>query len=104
MAKKGFLDGYKTYDTSDGYGSPRSWKYWFNRKITMDEAIDILQEDDPYTILNVSFESSIDEIKASYRKLAMQWHPDKNPDNNDYCTEMMKKINAAYHYLSIRHN
>ncbi|MDN5305230.1 MAG: curved DNA-binding protein [Fusobacteriaceae bacterium] len=34
-----------------------------------------------YKILGVSESSSKDEIKKSYRKLVMKYHPDKNPDN-----------------------
>jgi len=33
--------------------------------------------------LGVAKEASADEIKKSYRKLAMKWHPDKNTDNPD---------------------
>ena len=36
---------------------------------------------DYYDILNVSKSASKDEIKKSQRKVAMKYHPDKNPDN-----------------------
>jgi curved DNA-binding protein CbpA len=34
-----------------------------------------------YDVLEVSPTATLVEIKASYRKLALKWHPDKNPDN-----------------------
>lgn len=39
------------------------------------------------------------DIKAKYRELAMQWHPDRphNKDRQNEATERMKAINAAYH-------
>ena len=56
----------------------------------------ILKDDSPFAILGVSEKATFDEIKSAYRKLAMIHHPDKNPDNIDAATEMMKKLTAAY--------
>lgn len=50
---------------------------------------------DPYVTLGVSRSSSDDEIKAAYRKLAMKFHPDQNPDKPE-AEARFKEINAAY--------
>jgi len=52
-----------------------------------------------YEILQVSKTASKAEIKKAYRKLAMKYHPDKNPDDKE-AEEMFKKINEAYEVLS----
>ncbi len=52
-----------------------------------------------YTILGVSKTASEPEIKKAYRKLAMQYHPDRNPDDKT-AEEKFKKINEAYAVLS----
>jgi DnaJ-class molecular chaperone len=52
-----------------------------------------------YKILGVSESSSKDEIKKSYRKLVMKYHPDKNPDNPK-AQEIFYKIQKAYETLS----
>ncbi|MBI4268677.1 molecular chaperone DnaJ [Candidatus Uhrbacteria bacterium] len=51
---------------------------------------------DPYQILGVSKSASADEIKKAFRKLAHQYHPDKQGGNAD----KFKEINAAYQVLS----
>ena len=54
---------------------------------------------DYYEQLNVSRDSSDVEIKTSYRKLAMQYHPDRNP-NNPEAEEKFKACSEAYGVLS----
>ena len=53
---------------------------------------------DPFSILGVSRESSDDEIKKAYRRLARENHPDKftDPAERERAEERMKEINAAY--------
>ena len=53
---------------------------------------------DYYTVLGVEKTATADEIKSAYRKLAMQWHPDKNP-GNDEAENKFKEISEAYDVL-----
>ncbi len=54
---------------------------------------------DYYEILGVQRNSSIDDVKKSYRKLAMQYHPDRNPGNKE-AEEKFKEATEAYEVLS----
>ncbi len=54
---------------------------------------------DYYQILGLAKNASLDEIKRAFRKLAVKYHPDKNPGNKE-AEEKFKEINEAYAVLS----
>jgi molecular chaperone DnaJ len=54
---------------------------------------------DYYEILGVERSVSVEEVKKSYRKLALQFHPDRNPDNKE-AEEKFKEATEAYEVLS----
>lgn len=53
-----------------------------------------------YKVLEINKDASIDEIKKSYKKLALKWHPDRNKSNKAYAEEKFKQISEAYAILS----
>jgi molecular chaperone DnaJ len=54
---------------------------------------------DPYTVLGVTREASAEDIKTAFRRLARDYHPDRNP-NDPKAEERFREINAAYQILS----
>ncbi|XP_007013743.2 PREDICTED: dnaJ homolog subfamily B member 4 [Theobroma cacao] len=55
---------------------------------------------DYYNILKVNKNATDDDLKKSYRRLAMKWHPDKNPNNKKEAEAKFKQISEAYEVLS----
>ncbi len=57
---------------------------------------------DYYEVLGLNRDASDEDIKKAYRKLAMKWHPDRNPDNPK-AEEHFKEAKEAYEILSDAH-
>ncbi|XP_031376102.1 dnaJ homolog subfamily B member 1 [Punica granatum] len=55
---------------------------------------------DYYEILKVNKNATDDDLKKAYRKLAMKWHPDKNPTNKNEAEAQFKQISEAYEVLN----
>jgi len=55
---------------------------------------------DYYEVLGLTRSASISEIKTAYRRLALKWHPDKNPNNVSEAEEKFKLIGEAFATLS----
>jgi len=97
MAKREFI--YETYDpVKCGYGNPNQWRAAFQQVFTQSEIEKILGAATPHQILNLPLTASQDEIKGTYRKLAILYHPDKN--NGIDLDNRFQKLQAAYQKLS----
>ncbi|MFZ5978544.1 MAG: DnaJ C-terminal domain-containing protein [Bacteroidota bacterium] len=57
-----------------------------------------MQYQDYYSLLGIAKSATADEIKKAYRKLAVKYHPDKNPNNKE-AEDKFKQINEAYEVL-----
>lgn len=55
---------------------------------------------DYYKLLGVNRDADDDAIKKAYRKLALKWHPDRNPNNKAEAEKQFKAISEAYEVLS----
>ena len=58
------------------------------------------EKKDYYEVLGVEKDATEEQIRKAYKKLAIKWHPDKNPDNRKQAEEKFKEIGEAYSVLS----
>ena len=54
---------------------------------------------DYYQVLNIARDAGAEDIKKAFRRLALQYHPDRNPENVQEAGEKFKEINEAYEVL-----
>ena len=59
-----------------------------------------VDNDKYYNLLGIEKNASPSDIKKAYRKLAIKWHPDKNPNNKEEAEKKFKEISTAYSVLS----
>jgi DnaJ-class molecular chaperone len=105
MAKRPFSMNYRTYDDTTGRGNPRQWRGAFHAAMGLDEARARLGDRSPWEILGVSLNASAVEVRSAYRRLALQWHPDRAGQNGlteAEATERFKELTAAYTLLEDR--
>ena len=58
------------------------------------------KQQDFYAVLDVTREASAEQIKSAYRKAAMKWHPDRNPENKHEAELNFRAAAEAYSVLS----
>ena len=55
---------------------------------------------DFYEVLGVSRTATLEEVKSAYRKAALKWHPDRNPENKTEAEARFRECTEAYSVLS----
>ena len=76
----------------------QNWEFFKVYKKTMIEVNpeNELDKTESYKILELPVTATIAQIKASFRRLAKKWHPDRNKTNKTQAEQMFVKINRAY--------
>jgi len=89
---------------AEGYGSTGEWRDAFRERMGFDEAQQVIngQGKTPRQILGVDLAATWNEIKSAYRKLVLEFHPDRVKEEvaKIKAEETLKRINAAYAVLA----
>lgn len=107
MTKRPFSMNYKTYDDSQGRGTPREWRAAFHATMGFDEARHIVGDSSPEGILGVRIGATWAQIKAAFRAKALDCHPDRCALHGlsiEVATERFKLLIAAFTVLEARHS
>lgn len=93
-----FARDYAPYGTTDVRGNPDQWRSAFEeRMMGEEEAVAVLDKDNPYTVLGLARGADKDAVKRAFRAYSLKWHPDVCKEAN--AAEMFKKGHAAYSLL-----
>lgn len=92
--KKGFMDGYKTYDDRQGRGSRREWRNAWE-EMSHGDAEAALNKLDPLEVMGFQSMPTKAELDARYRELVKKHHPDMGGDAEEF-----KKVQAAWTLLT----
>ena len=65
-----------------------------------EQALKVSKRKDWYKVLGLSKTASATEIKKAYKRLALQWHPDKNQDNKEAAEDKFREVAEAYEVSS----
>ena len=100
---KGFMDKYKTYDTSKGFGSPSQWQSAFESRMNF-KVLDLDDRTKHSGIAGPLYDAKTEaELKTTYRKLMMAYHPDRNGDTEENKT-ISQVLNDVYFELKEKNN
>lgn len=90
----GFLDGYDTYDTSNGFGTPESWKKAFEQRMNYKVLTTKEKEDNKSVVKGLYKATTADELKKVYRKLMKIYHPDiaGDTEKNKTITQLISDV------------
>ncbi len=93
----------ETFERHNTKSSPKSKKGSKSKKDSNkrpNEATPPKERGDAYETLGVNKDANDSDIKKAYRKSALQWHPDKNLDDQENAEAMFKVVKEAYEVLS----
>jgi hypothetical protein len=101
-AKKPFsLDKYKTYDTSDGFGSPEDWIKCFETRMNF-KVLTVKEEEDNRSVVDCMYDCKTGkELQKIYHTLMLKWHPDRAGDTPENKT-IAQLINDTYFKLKVK--
>lgn len=98
---KGFTEGYKTYDTSKGYGNTEQWQNSFEQRMNYKVLSNKDQDTNKWIVEPLYNCATQNELKLAYYKLMFKYHPDKAGDTEENKV-IAQLINNTYFNLKTK--